>query len=470
MNTRIRIKIKLYKIHLSVILTQVITSNVKKLRLDFVNVRNTTSLIFEPLSIEDAVMQSDPFGSTPNWHIAHVTWFFQKILEKYKQDVGENSINTDYLNSYYQRYRKILPKPDRGKFPRPKVSETLKYRSLIEDMFLKFLDYIEKNNSSIRNLAYDIELANQHEMQHQELVVYDLQHYFQRFEDPKDNYEPKITKRTKSMVDGADIEQDMVRISGGIYELGFSGDDFCYDNEIPENKTYLNPYQIDRYPVTNREFIDFIDSGGYQDYRFWLSDGWDLVKEKEWKAPLYWEKIEGNWYKKDFGGLNKVQPNEPVTNVSYYEADAYSKWVGKRLPTEAEWEKAASWNEDLKRKTMYPWGDDLPLDINANLLESWKWAPTPIGSYPQGRSHYGCHQMIGDVWEWTSSEYVLYPGFSSKFSEYTDKWAINQKVLRGGSFATPRLQIRNSYRNYFKPHERIPFSGFRCARDLLQQD
>ena len=467
MNTRILIKIKLYKIHLSVILTQVITSNVKKLRLDFVNVRNTTSLIFEPLSIEDAVMQSDPFGSTPNWHIAHVTWFFQKILEKYKQDVGENSINTDYLNSYYQRYRKILPKPDRGKFPRPKVSETLKYRSLIEDMFLKFLDYIEKNNSSIRNLAYDIELANQHEMQHQELVVYDLQHYFQRFEDPKDNYEPKITKRTKSMVDGADIEQDMVRISGGIYELGFSGDDFCYDNEIPEHKTYLNPYQIDRYPVTNREFIDFIDSGGYQDYRFWLSDGWDLVKEKEWKAPLYWEKIEGNWYKKDFGGLNKVQPNEPVTNVSYYEADAYSKWVGKRLPTEAEWEKAASWNEDLKRKTMYPWGDDLPLDINANLLESWKWAPTPIGSYPQGRSHYGCHQMIGDVWEWTSSEYVLYPGFSSKFSEYTDKWAINQKVLRGGSFATPRLQIRNSYRNYFKPHERIPFSGFRCVRDLL---
>jgi len=448
-------------------LTQVITSKVKKLRSDFLNVRNTTSLIFEPISIEDAVMQSDPFGSTPNWHIAHVTWFFQKILEKYKQDVGDNSINTDYLNSYYQRYRKILPKSDRGKFPRPKVSETLKYRSLIEDMFLKFLDYIEKNNSLVHNIAYDIELANQHEMQHQELLIYDLQHYFQRFEDPKDNYEPKITKKTKSMIFGADIEQDMVRISGGIYELGFSGDDFCYDNEIPEHKTYLNPYQIDRYPVTNREFIDFIDSGGYQDYRFWLSDGWDLVNEKEWKAPLYWQKIDGDWYKKDFAGLNKVPPNEPVTNVSYYEADAYSKWVGKRLPTEAEWEKAASWNEDLKRKTMYPWGDDLPLDLNANLLESWKWAPAPIGSYPQGRSHYGCHQMIGDVWEWTSSEYVLYPGFSSKFSEYTDKWAINQKVLRGGSFATPRLQIRNSYRNYFKPHERIPFSGFRCARDLL---
>jgi len=224
-------------------------------------------------------MQSDPFGSTPNWHIAHVTWFFQKILEKYKHDIKGNSINTDYLNSYYQRYRKILPKTDRGKFPRPKVSETLKYRSLIEDMFLKFLDNIEKNNSLTRNLAYDIELANQHEMQHQELLVYDLQHYFQRFDDPQDNYEPKIRKRTDSMADNPHIELGMVRITGGLYELGFSGDGFCYDNEIPEHKTYLNPYEIDKYLITNKEFINFIDAGGYQDYKFWLSDGWDLVRE-----------------------------------------------------------------------------------------------------------------------------------------------------------------------------------------------
>ena len=159
-------------------MTQVTTSDVNRLRLDFLNVRNTTSIIFEPISIEDAVMQSDPFGSTPNWHIAHVTWFFQKILEKYKQNMDAYSINTDYLNSYYQRYRKILPKSDRGKFPRPKVSETLKYRSLIEEMFLKFLDNTERNNSLTRNLVYDIELANQHEMQHQELLIYDLQHYF----------------------------------------------------------------------------------------------------------------------------------------------------------------------------------------------------------------------------------------------------------------------------------------------------
>jgi ergothioneine biosynthesis protein EgtB len=447
-------------------LTQVTASDVNRLRLDFLNVRNTTSIIFEPISIEDAVMQSDPFGSTPNWHIAHVTWFFQKILEKYKQNIDADSINTDYLNSYYQRYRKILPKSDRGKFPRPKVSETLKYRSLIEEMFLKFLDNIERNDALTRNLVYDIELANQHEMQHQELLIYDLQHYFQRFDDAEDNYQPRINKRLNN-IDNLAVVQGMLKIPGGLYELGFSGSDFCYDNEVPEHKTYLNAYEIDTYPVTNKQFMAFIDAGGYEDYKFWLSDGWDIVNEKKWDAPLYWQKMEGYWYKKDFGGLNKISPDEPVTNVSYYEADAYSKWAGKRLPTEAEWEKAASWNEDLEKKTIYPWGDELPSDHNANLLESWNWAPCQIGSYPQGKRYYGCHQMLGDVWEWTYSEYVLYPGFRSKFSEYTDKWAINQKVLRGGSFATPRSQIRNSYRNYFKPHERIPFSGFRCVRDLL---
>ena len=447
-------------------MTQVTTSDVNRLRLDFLNVRNTTSIIFEPISIEDAVMQSDPFGSTPNWHIAHVTWFFQKILEKYKQNIDADTINTDYLNSYYQRYRKILPKSDRGKYPRPKVSETLKYRSLIEEMFLKFLDNIERNDALTRNLVYDMELANQHEMQHQELLIYDLQHYFQRFDDAEDNYQPRINKRLNN-IDNLAVVQGMLKIPGGLYELGFSGSDFCYDNEVPEHKTYLNAYEIDTYPVTNKQFMAFIDAGGYEDYRFWLSDGWDVVNEKKWDAPLYWQKMEGYWYKKDFGGLNKISPDEPATNVSYYEADAYSKWAGKRLPTEAEWEKAASWNEDLEKKTIYPWGDELPSDHNANLLESWNWAPCQIGSYPQGKSYYGCHQMLGDVWEWTSSEYVLYPGFRSKFLEYTDKWAINQKVLRGGSFATPRSQIRNSYRNYFKPHERIPFSGFRCVRDLL---
>jgi ergothioneine biosynthesis protein EgtB len=264
------------------------------------------------------------------------------------------------------------------------------------------------------------------------------------------------------------ISKKMAVLKGGLYKLGFNGKGFCYDNELPEHLVYLNPYKIDIFPATNGEFERFIEDGGYENYRYWLSDGWDLAQEKNWYAPLYWERgtKDSRWIKKDFRGVNKLNPNEPVTNVSYYEADAYAKWAKKRLPTEAEWEKAASWNGNLQRKTMYPWGDERPTSVHANLMESCLWGPSEVGSFPLGKSYYGCHQMIGDVWEWTSSEYVLYPGFESKFPEYTDKWAINQKVLRGGCFATPLKQIRNSYRNYFRPHDRIPFSGFRCAKDL----
>jgi ergothioneine biosynthesis protein EgtB len=210
--------------------------------------------------------------------------------------------------------------------------------------------------------------------------------------------------------------------------------------------------------------MKFIEEGGYEKYKYWLADGWDLVQELNWSAPLYWFKKGNKWMKKDFFGLSPIDPDEPVINVSYYEANAYANWAKKRLPTEVEWEKAASWNDELQKKTKYPWGDQIPSPEYANLIESFLWKPSRCGSYEKGKSFYGCYQMIGDVWEWTSSEYSLYPGFKSKFSEYTDKWAINQKVLRGGSFATSRRQIRNSYRNYFKPHERILFAGFRCAK------
>jgi ergothioneine biosynthesis protein EgtB len=261
----------------------------------------------------------------------------------------------------------------------------------------------------------------------------------------------------------------MVEIPEGVFELGFNGgnDLFCYDNELPEHKVYLQPFKIDIAPVSNGEFIEFIEDDGYDNFSNWLADGWDIVKEEGWRAPLYWESKDHTWMKKDFRGFREIDLDEPVTNVSYYEADAYAKWAGKRLPTEAEWEKAASWNEDLQKKSLFPWGNSTrPTSKHSNLLESSLWGPSKIGSYPAGKSYYGCHQMIGDVWEWTSSEYILYPGFKSKLSEYTNKWAVNQKVLRGGSFATPRNQIRNSYRNYFKPHERILFSGFRCVSDL----
>jgi ergothioneine biosynthesis protein EgtB len=436
---------------------------------EFMEVRTTTLELFKALNVEDAVIQSSTFGSPPNWHIAHVTWFFQKILEKYGEQVSsDDSVNLEYLNSYYQKFGNILPKSERGKFPRPTVNQSMKYRSFIEAKITSFLKSVQSSKKLSEELKYDILLANQHEMQHQELMIYDFQHYFNRFPNPEDNYKPLRVRDMKSQ-HSKQIEKPagMVRIPGGIYELGFSGDHFCYDNETPEHKVYLNPYKIDIAPVSNREFMGFIDDNGYSNSRHWLADGWDQMRQENWSAPLYWEcDSSGVWMKKDFRGLRKIDPDEPVTNISYYEADAYAKWAGKRLPTEAEWEKAASWNEDRQKKSIYPWGNDNPTPIYANLLESYLWRPCRIGTYPAGKSYYGCHQMIGDVWEWTASEYTLYPGFKSMFSEYTDKWAINQKVLRGGSFATPSKQIRNTYRNYFKPHERILFAGFRCAEDV----
>ena len=503
---------------------------------DFIRVRKKTRELFKPLKLEDAVVQSDIFGSPPNWHLAHVSWFFQKVLEKHGQrlaggsdsDIGgsrevnntsttrrysyRHCINLEYLNSYYQRYGNILPKSERGKFPRPTVQQTLEYRLFIERNVISFLKEKGKEEDDLNNigtasasrleeLKYDIILGNQHEMQHQELMIYDFQHYFQRFQDPADNYIPvkavaqqegqaggeqRGIRRAVTRKDGPELRK-MVEIPGGIYELGFNGKGFfCYDNELPEHKVYLQPYKIDVTSVTNADYIEFIEDGGYRDFGYWLADGWDLVREHVWEAPLYWESVKKGeysdtisnkyddgsstnstkWVKKDFRGIHEINRDEPVVNVSYYEADAYARWAGKRLPTEAEWEKAASWNDGLRRKTLYPWGDERPQPKYANLQESCLWGPSSVGSYPEGKSYYGCYQMIGDVWEWTSSEYVLYPGFKPKFSEYTDKWAINQKVLRGGCFATPATQIRNTYRNYFKPHERILFSGFRCAKDI----
>ncbi len=431
----------------------------------FIEVREKTMDLFTPLSVEDAVIQSSNFGSPPNWHIAHVTWFFHKILEKYKGKIDlKNNFNLDYLNSYYQKYGKILTKSERGKYPRPTVTQSIKYREEIETKFIEFLNSLDEKNLS-EKFMLDVMTAINHEFQHQELMVYDFQHYFSRFNDDVDCYYP--TRWSKNHLKIEYVKKEMIEIPGGIYTLGYNGKDFCYDNELPENKVFLNPYSIDNCLVTNGEFMMFMEDGGYENYKFWLADGWDIVVNEGWHCPLYWyfDEEKNRWFKKDFCGICEINLDEPVVNVSYFEADAYAKWAKKRLPTEAEWEKAAAWDEDKQVKSVYPWGNQYPSKDHANLFESYIWRPSIAGSFPLGKSHFGCYQMIGDVWEWTSSEYVLYPGFKSRFEEYTDKWAINQKVLRGGCYVTSGKQIRNSYRNYYKPHERIVFAGFRCVTD-----
>ena len=420
----------------------------------FQKIRAQTLYLVKTLEKEDFVVQTAAFMSPAKWHLGHVSWFYEVIMSKmdshyefYSQEYSK------FLNSYYWALGQPHEKAKRGILSRPTVDETLQYFEIINKKVENFL----KNPNDDKNLLYLFKLAFNHECQHQELLIYDLQHLL------ANAYRP-LKHNTRSTPSTA--EKNSVQISGGLYDLGYGGTDFCYDIELPEHKVHLDSFSIDIFPVTNGDYLKFIEDGGYENFRFWLADGWDQVKKNGWNAPMYWEKEDGIWKRIDFRGKLEINPNEPVCNISYYEAYAYCKWLGKRLPTEAEWEKAASWNEEKQIKTVFPWGNEPVFENRANLLESYLWAPSEIGSYPEGKSHYGIHQMMGDVWEWTTSDFVGYPKFQSGFAEYNDKWFVNQKVLRGSSFATPTYQIKNSYRNFFKPEERWMFSGFRCVEDV----
>jgi ergothioneine biosynthesis protein EgtB len=425
-------------------------------------VRRQTIELVETLEIEDYVIQTDTFMSPPRWHIGHVSWFYEQLLKQHHKNYTPYKKDYSfYLNSYYNAFGEPFNKSKRGTLSRPTVNETIEYWKWINIQVTHFFRESEMTDE-IRRLFL---LAYNHEWQHQELMVYDLQHLLQ------DRYNPKVQKFTPSL-DGNPYKKEMIKINGGLFELGYDEnkwkDFFAYDIEMPLHKVFLNDYYIDNTPVTNGEFLEFIADGGYTNYKYWLSDGWETVKRNNWEAPLYWEKDgNGDWFRTDFKGrkLIKQYADEPVTNLSYYEADAYAKWAGKRLPTEAEWEKAACWDEDRNEKRLFPWGDESPNDINSNLLESKVWSVCTVHNYPGGRSYYGCYDMLGDCWEWTQSEFMAYPGFRSGFAEYNDKWFGNQKVLRGGSFGTPRLSTRNTYRNFFRPDERWLISGFRCAKD-----
>jgi ergothioneine biosynthesis protein EgtB len=410
--------------------------------------------IVAPLEIEDYVIQTAEFMSPPRWHIGHTSWFFETVLRAHK--AGYQVYSEDYLfyfNSYYEGFGARIERPKRGTKSRPTVRDTVAYRNHIDEQMLDFLgsDQAEPALSVIR-------LGLEHEMQHQELLVYDIKHLL------CDQFEPRMTALPKS---DARVE-GMAEVEGGLFRLGFEGDEFAWDNEKPVHQVFLQDFLIDRRLVTNRDYLEFMSNGGYQDFRWWFSEGWETVKREQWQAPLYWELHDGEWMIRDFSGLQLAasRGDEPVTHVSFYEASAFAKWAGKRLPTEAEWEKAACYDAERKVKHRFPWGDAAPDSGNTNLFENGFWSVSPVGAFPAGANAYGCQQMIGDVWEWTTSDYVPYPGFKTEFDEYNDKWFVNQKVLRGGSFATPQLHIRSTYRNFFHAHERWMISGFRCARDF----
>ena len=416
-------------------------------------VRARTMEIVAPLEIEDYVIQTAEFMSPPRWHIGHTSWFFETVLQANKPGYKVYSEEfLFYFNSYYEGFGPRIERPKRGTKSRPTVRETVAYRNHIDEQMLDFLKSAPESVSSV------VRLGLEHEMQHQELLVYDIKHLL------CDQFEPKTKPLPKphAKVEGS------AEIEGGLFALGFAGKGFSWDNEKPSHQVFLRDFKIDRALVTNREFLEFMRDGGYQNFRWWFSEGWETVKHENWHAPLYWELHDNEWMIRDFSGLHPVnaRSEDPVSHVSYYEASAFAKWAGKRLPTEAEWEKAACYDAKRKVKNRFPWGDADPDSGNANLFENGFWSVTPVGAFPDGANPHGCQQMIGDVWEWTTSDYVPYPGFKTEFDEYNDKWFVNQKVLRGGSFATPQLHIRTTYRNFFHAHERWMLSGFRCARDV----
>ena len=432
-------------------------------------VRGRTMQIVAPLEIEDYVIQTADFMSPPRWHIGHTSWFFETVLRAHKP--GYRVYSEDYLfyfNSYYEGFGERIERPKRGTKSRPTVRDTVAYRNHIDEQVLDLLNSLDslRESETVRSL---VRLGLEHEMQHQELLVYDIKHLL------CDEFEPPMTPLPKPV---ANVE-GVAEVEGGLFWLGFgktgeSGDrqpdpdQFAFDNEKPAHQVFLQDFAIDKALVSNGDFLDFIQDGGYQNFRWWFSEGWEAVNRERWRAPLYWELHDGEWMIRDFSGLHPVRTREtePVSHVSFFEASAFAKWAGKRLPTEGEWEKAACYDAERKVRREFPWGDTGPTSGNTNLFENGYWSVAPIGAFPEGASAYGCQQMIGDVWEWTTSDYVPYPGFKSEFDEYNDKWFVNQKVLRGGSYATPQLHIRATYRNFFHAHERWMISGFRCANDL----
>ena len=440
----------------------------KKALIDlYQSVRRRTMEIVAPLEIEDYVIQTAEFMSPPRWHIGHTSWFFETVLQA--QQPGYQVYSDDFLfyfNSYYEGFGARIERTKRGTKSRPTVKATVAYRNHIDEHMLRLLESTDA--PKIQSL---VRLGLEHEMQHQELLVYDIKHLLCDQFDVTMKPKPGAIARVGGMAE----------IEGGLMVLGCAADDplyqsdgrpshskeFAFDNEKPEHQVFIRDFVIDKAPVRNGEFLEFIRDGGYKNFRWWFSEGWEVVNREHWQAPLYWEIHDGQWMIRDFNGLQPIsdRKDEPVCHVSFFEASAFAKWAGKRLPTEAEWEKAACYDAGGSR-ALFPWGDEPPELKHANLFENGLWTVAPVGAYPEGASVYGCHQMIGDVWEWTTSDYVPYPGFKSEFDEYNDKWFVNQKVLRGGSFATPQLHIRSTYRNFFHTHERWMTSGFRCARDL----
>ena len=403
-------------------------------------VRQQTESLTAPLSAEDQMVQSCADASPAKWHQAHTTWFFETFILN-QHLAGYRGFDTrfrDLFNSYYNAIGQQPDKALRNTFSRPSLDDVRKYRAHVDEHMQKLIQ--SGIPEPVRKLVV---LGLNHEQQHQELLVTDVKHAF--WSNPlRPAYQ--AASSANSVVTAAPAQKAQ-SYPEGLYEIGVDSDSFYFDNEAPRNKVFVKPFRLASRPATCGEYLSFMEDRGYSRPELWLSDGWKAVQTHNWNAPLYWEKVDGQWCQFTLSGLRKVEETEPVCHVSLYEADAFARWAGARLPTEFEWEAAAQ-----------------RLPVEGNLMESGRLHPDRAPSSVDGQPT----QIFGDVWEWTGSAYLPYPGYkpaAGALGEYNGKFMSGQMVLRGGSCATPRSHIRATYRNFFPPETRWQYSGIRLADD-----
>jgi ergothioneine biosynthesis protein EgtB len=408
-------------------------------------VRGTTEALCAPLEIEDFVVQASADASPAKWHLAHTSWFFETfLLEPFGRNYRSYDKTFAYLfNSYYETVGPFFARPLRGHLSRPTVEDVFRYRHSVDERMAELLS----GDALAPEIAVRTELGLNHEAQHQELILTDLKVLFgvnplrpaYRAVGNDARHPPAGAEPARAAgVEGSGWQ----RVAPGLRHIGHAGDGFSFDNESPRHQVYLHPAELAERPVSNGQYMAFIEDGGYRRAEFWLSEAWKAVSERGWTAPLYWERSGAEWWNYTLAGMRRVDEDAPVCHVSYYEADAYARWAGCRLPTEMEWETVAA-----------------ALPVQGNFLESRLLQPRAAAA----------PQWYGDVWVWTQSAYTPYPGserLSGSLGEYNGKFMVNQLVLRGGSCASPAWHIRPTYRNFFYGPDRWQFTGLRLARDL----
>jgi ergothioneine biosynthesis protein EgtB len=414
----------------------------------FAAVRATTEKLVAPLSAEDCVIQSMSDTSPAKWNLGHTTWFFETfILEAAIADYQPFRQGFRVIfNSYYNTVGEQHDRPMRGMLSRPSLEEVRAYRTHVDHLMAGLLagDHLDAEQMAI------VELGLQHEQQHQELLLTDIKHAFS-LNPLRPAYRQDAAPEPAAAAPAAP-PLTWVEFSGGERSMGADGKSFCYDNETPRHRRLVGTFRLATRPVTCGEYQEFMADRGYQRAELWLADGWVEVQQRGWSAPLYWLNPDNHWQMQTLGGLRDVPADEPVAHVSYYEADAYARWAGARLPEEAEWEHAAS-----------------GVKVAGNFLESERFHPQASAEQPARQDAGALTRLYGDVWEWTRSAYSPYPGYApppGAIGEYNGKFMCNQMVLKGGSCASPASHLRASYRNFFYPHMRWQFSGLRLAQDV----